>query len=684
MGPLRSKPSLLWLVAVVLTARASKAAAKSKLIDYGSACDSRDNELSLRSSSTPSPDGPEPGDLAEAFSVPTLDGEFSYQPGSARGPLVVHAFSNKSAFLECMWSSESSLISLVEELPNSTHVLFLSLDESAASDALWMREQLQRVAVLRNKEVLSRLHFSPVPVFALGNWIPNVLYYWRGRVFSQVVFKSEGWKMPIVVKRLNARYDWLAARGEPRSYQLLGAGDGCEPSPSVAGALAWVSEGNCSFFTKVQSMAQSNASGVLVHALPGHPIQDMNCGGDDCNATLTIPAAMVHLEASVAQALECGQTVFASFQNTPSPTFFIGIDHQGALAEMGGFIYPSFSFVNWQAQWFDFYADLQTKLQSPAKVISVFDKVQMQGEEGAVATVHLPIALWDFDTLQLDASLSCPGRRDSSCAHWDHTVQLFVCCDPLGPYCNTELGRWITAFRRGTGRWLTDVSPLMPLLDSNKCTLTMKTPPWAMPWMVSLNLRFSLSNRTDSEVEMLRPFRVMPLYGGGTFNKNYNKRHRPVKVSVPASTKKVELYAVITAHGYDENHCGEFCVTSHHFLINGVFNNTLAFDSAGTPLDCTLRVKEGAVPNEYGTWLYGRAGWCDGLQVDPWRTDVTKQLNMSQFESNTVVYFGLFQGKDPNPSKEPGQSQREEDLYPKSASRLPAVPQAGDALSLIT
>lgn len=51
-------------------------------------------------------------------------------------------------------------------------------------------------------------------------------------------------------------------------------------------------------------MAQSNASGVLVHALPGHPIQDMNCGGDDCNATLTIPAAMVHLEASVAQALE--------------------------------------------------------------------------------------------------------------------------------------------------------------------------------------------------------------------------------------------------------------------------------------------------------------------------------------------------------------------------------------------
>ncbi len=44
---------------------------------------------------------------------------------------------------------------------------------------------------------------------------------------------------------------------------------------------------------------------------------------------------------------------------------------------------------------------------------------------------------------------------------------------------------------------------------------------------------------------------------------------------------QVELYAVITAHGYDENFCGEFCVTSHHFLINRSVNNTLVFESAG-------------------------------------------------------------------------------------------------------
>ncbi|XP_015256286.1 PREDICTED: uncharacterized protein LOC107101757 isoform X2 [Cyprinodon variegatus] len=613
------------------------------------------------SSASPQPSaGPEPGDRAPAFQVPTLDGKFSYEPADAlNGSVVIHAFTNKSGFLESLWSSESSLKSLVEGLPGRTQVLFLSLDDSAVSDALWMREQLHRAAAdSAKKEVLTRLHFSPVPVFALGNWIPNVLYYWgcmgHNCGLSQAVFTSDGWKMPIIIKRLDARYDWLMGRWSTKTYQLADAGDGCEPSPSLGGAVAWVSEGNCSFFTKVHSMAKSNASGVLVYSLPGNPIQDMNCAGDECYFPLGIPAAMVHQEVSVTQALLSGQAVNISFQTTPSPNFFIGIDQQGALAEMGWFLYPSFSFVNWQAQWFEFSAGLQNKLQSPAKVIPVFDQVTMQGDKGAVATVDLPSDLGNFDMLELDASLSCPGKRDSSCAQWDHTVQLYVCCDQLSQYCNTELGRWITAFRRGTGHWLTDVSPLIPLLDSNKCTFTMKTVPWAMPWVVSLNLRFSARNQTGEGLENLRPFKVTPLYSGGTFDKDYNKRYQPMKFAIPSSTKKVELFAVITGHGSDENGCGEFCVTSHHFLINAIYNNSQKFDSAGTALGCTLRVKEGAVPNEHGTWLYGRGGWCDGLQVDPLRIDVSKQVNMSDFESNTVVYFGLFNGQDPNPSQQPG------------------------------
>lgn len=62
-------------------------------------------------------------------------------------------------------------------------------------------------------------------------------------------------------------------------------------------------------------------------------------------------------------------------------------------------------------------------------------------------------------------------------------------------------------------------------------------------------------------------------------------------------------------------------------------------EPSGTPLGCTTLVKEGAVPNEHGTWLYGRGGWCDGLQVNPWRIDITKQVCPSTLNSIHLFLF---------------------------------------------
>ncbi|KAL4646857.1 hypothetical protein GN956_G9578 [Arapaima gigas] len=612
----------------------------------------------LRGRSTQRGPGFEPGDPAPPFQVRTLGGQFVYPPPS--GPnvsLVIHGFSNKSAFLECLWTRSASLADLVQGFPESAHALFLSVDDTAPSDALWMREQIRQAALsLRREEVLSRMHFSPVPVHELGNWIPRVLYAWGcagiNCGFDQVVFTCPEFEVPLVAKRLDARYDWLTAGWKPKLYSVAEAGDGCEPAAAVSGAVAWLSEGNCSFFTKVKNMASSGAAGVLVYASPGNPIQDMDCEGTECFTALEIPASMVHVEPAVVQALRNKQPVTVSFQKTPSPNFFIAVDQQGTLAETGWFLYPTFSFVNWQAQWFDFSAQLQRRLTVPAQVLTVFENVVMQGDPGAVATVDLPLGVTDFDVLQLEVALSCPGKRDETCAAWDHTVQLYICCDKFSPLCGLELGRWITAFHRGTGHWLTDVSPLMPLLNGKKCTFTMQTAPWAMPWVSGLHLRFSHSNQSGDGSDPLRPFKLEPLFKGGTFDHDYNSRYQPVSFTVPQATKKVEVYAVITGHGSDDNGCGEFCVTSHHFLVNGVFNNSLVFDTAGTALGCTARVGEGAVPNEGGTWLYGRAGWCDGLQVNPWKIDVTQQLNMTG--RNSILYFGLFRGKDPNPKTNPG------------------------------
>jgi hypothetical protein len=64
-------------------------------------------------------------------------------------------------------------------------------------------------------------------------------------------------------------------------------------------------------------------------------------------------------------------------------------------------------------------------------------------------------------------------------------------------------------------------------------------------------------------------------------------------------------------------------------------------------------VLDGVLPNEHGTWTYGRNGWCDGAAVQPWVLNVTELLAPAG-HMNTIAYRGLFQGRDPAPKHEAG------------------------------
>lgn len=77
-----------------------------------------------------------------------------------------------------------------------------------------------------------------------------LLLFTRLSVFTAVSLPMADLDLPTVVKRLDARYDWLPRWGQ-QTYQLVDMGTGCESSPSIGGAVAWVSEGNCSYFDKV-------------------------------------------------------------------------------------------------------------------------------------------------------------------------------------------------------------------------------------------------------------------------------------------------------------------------------------------------------------------------------------------------------------------------------------------------
>ena len=103
--------------------------------------------------------------------------------------------------------------------------------------------------------------------------------------------------------------------------------------------------------------------------------------------------------------------------------------------------------------------------------------------------------------------------------------------------------RLITTYHR-EGRWLVDMSPMLALLTKGgKQSFKWSwAPSWnKQPTATWLSLRFS--NRKKG----VRPTKLVPLFEGGKFDANYNKNYKPQSVDVPASAKKVQLWAISTS-----------------------------------------------------------------------------------------------------------------------------------------
>lgn len=593
-----------------------------------------------------------PGDSAAPFVLNTLRGKLEFPlPPLENTSVLFMVYNKQSAFLETLWNSNEALKPFILDTTPNVNYVFIPTDDNAVNEAKWLQSRMRsQTSTEIWEKIENKFHFAVQPVSQLGNWLPACLKEWKcvdhGCGLNQVLIHSNSSEFPFVLKRIDARYDWLPSpvKFGNKTLPLVFAEDGCQENSLVAGAIALVSDVGCSFYTKILKMAKSSALGVLIYVSPGHQLKDMNCEDEDCLNPIDIPASMVPFSPFLFRSWS------VQFQTSPSDNFYMAIDSLGRLNEVGWLLYPSASFIVWQAQWMSFKERLEQKLQQKSKVVSLFENAIMQGKQGVLVNVTLPPLeeLRNFSKFELHADLSCPGTKDTSCPHWDRTIGLHVCCDPKSPLCGMELGRWISPFRRRIGSWLTDVSPLLPLLSTRQCTFHMYTDPWASPWKPSINLRFSKSEKPSD----IYPAEAQVLYQpGATFDHNYNRHFKPYFFNVSKEHTKVVIYAVITGHGSDDNNCGEFCVTSHHFIINGK-EHSIKFNNAGTALGCAMRVPEGVVPNEHGTWLYGRDGWCDGQQVNPWLIDISKDIDRTDI--NTIKYFGLFNHTDPHPQKNPG------------------------------
>jgi hypothetical protein len=332
-----------------------------------------------------------------------------------------------------------------------------------------------------------------------------------------------------------------------------------------------------------------------------------------------------------------------------SPGWGVGIDRFQRVRYIGsyadptrynagvGWFGPNLSMAAGEAIHYNAEAEREAALEAAdALVVPVF------GGDAAQDTVHadaeLPGAaeLEDFDTLEFDLTLGCVGNGEFGvCPDWDYLVYLYLCDEADPEVCDLELGRWITTYHR-EGRWVHDASALLPYLAGGGTRrFAFYT---SQPYELTLSLRLSNTGKAARPAEAELLWHAAP-----TFDEVYNESFEPRTVFVPADAVRVELATVITGHGMSSpGNCAEFCNTDHHFFVNGI-DNPQDFPMAGSTYGCQDQIADGTVPNQYGTWWYGRGGWCPGKHVPVVVTDVTDQVlpgadNLFEYEG---YYLGM-------------------------------------------
>ncbi len=335
-----------------------------------------------------------------------------------------------------------------------------------------------------------------------------------------------------------------------------------------------------------------------------------------------------------------------------NPAWGMGIDRAQRLRYIGAFTDPQRynSETGWfndnlrmaanEAIYYNFEAQREQILAAQdATVVPVFTDEEISDSSWAgargYATVEFPDAatMSSFDTMEFDLSMLCVGDGEfGTCPAWDYLVYMHLCDDGDTTSCPTEIGRWITTYHR-EGRWVHDVSALLLLFAAGGTkTVSFYT---TQPYEVTLSVRLSNQGRD-------RPTETQILHYGGDLNPDWEAQHPPVDVEVPAGVQKVELAVVASGHGMQSpGNCAEFCEIENRFFINGT-ERLLQFTEPGDNYGCMDQTGIGTVPNQYGTWWYGRNGWCPGKEVPMTTIDITDLVQPGQ--TNTFQYLATFQG----------------------------------------
>ncbi len=295
-----------------------------------------------------------------------------------------------------------------------------------------------------------------------------------------------------------------------------------------------------------------------------------------------------------------------------------------------------FEMAGYEAAYWNFDVDRAEKLAAEVEPLIL---TGIDGEEFASETINFEVEfpsaaeMADITGLAVDLTQVCTSQ---AACEWDRIMHLYICGPDDTDTCGTEVARWITPYGMG-GRWVTDISALMPLFAGGG-TLKFRLYVWGFQVKNYLSFRLTTGGAPA-------PTGIKKLFAGNPrFDENYNAQYEPVAFEMPAGVTKAAIVAYITGHGNgsEQENCAEFCPFESVFVVNGT-NYEKDHPLAATNDGCIQQIQDGVLPNQYGSWPFGRAGWCPGLNVTPWVKEVTDSLVSGE---NSFAFEGYLDGED--------------------------------------
>lgn len=608
-----------------------------------------------------------PYDPAPEMAISTTTGTLVVGGGPGTLSTLFVGRNPLSASSEAIWAG--SVDKLLAETPTDTQIVFYSYQDTAAAVQADMEAMATRVdaaiAALsdeaRREHWRSHVFYLPDNPLTEGSELSELLLSW-GRQAAEVEAEWIGADdQPAALITVGTTdTGWARPLTETLTLDLARYGNlACgqdAPVDDLTGRAALTERGSCTFSEKVANADKHGAAAAILYS-DGRPLVWM---GASCSPCPDIPVIMIETQPGRAlrEQLDAGRPVTVTLTPIQLGADSLAIDRRGRLREFGTIPFP-FSFQGFtnpdpmqlvakEAQLYHFEQGLDERLAAEdaagkTVMVPVYEGTWASDPgwtgQQAIVDVMLPdaAAMARFDKLEVELTLSCDeNNRKGGCPAWDYLVYLYLCDNDSETRCRTEFGRWITPYWSG-GRWVTDLSPMLALLTDGG--------PQRFGFWTVQRYKLDMTFRLTDTGAQTAPKVAHRILSGGAFWKDYNKDRFPMVFAVPDWAKKVELASLLTGHGNgrDLHNCGEFCNHTHHIVVNGGPEHVRAHPEAGTDYDCLNRVSGGVVPNQAGTWVFGRAGWCPGLDVPMWQLDITPEV---QAGWNTLTYQGLFNGAD--------------------------------------